>query len=98
MFFLLLLAKAVLTVAATTAVVATVVAITYSAIKEWYEPLLQNGFTGTISREDLENATVVKVGLRNPYGTLVHEKAFTGTLDDEMKAKFAGRDRITLRG
>lgn len=98
MIFFLLLAKAVFTVAATSAVVAAVVAITYSAVKDWYEPLLLPGFDVEMFKKELANATHVNVGIRNSYGTLVHQKSFEGEMADDMKAKFAGHNRIVLKG
>ena len=99
MIFLLLLAKAVLTTAAATAVVATVVAIAHPMIKEWYEPLTVSGDTVEAFKREIGNHTIVNVGIRSSSGAIRHQKDFEGeTLADDMKAKFAGRDKVILKG
>ena len=99
MIFFLLLAKALITAATATAVVAAVAAIAYSMIKEWYEPLTVSGDTVEAFKREIGNHTVVNVGIRSSSGTIRHQKDFEGeTLADDLKAKFAGRDKVILKG
>jgi hypothetical protein len=100
MIFFLLLAKALITAATATAVVAVVVAITYSAIQEWFEPrTVSSDKVLADLRREMNNAVTVTIGIRSKDGRLKETKEFKGdALSDDMKAKFAGRDRIVLKG
>jgi|GEM_PF-3211887 len=89
----------ILQVLAVTAVVAVMAAVAYSTIKDWYEPLTVSGDTVEAFKRELGNHTVVNVGIRSSAGVLKHQKDFEGdTLADDLKAKFAGQDKIILKG
>ncbi len=89
----------IIQVLAVTAVVAVVAAVAYSAIKDWYEPLTLPGDTVEAFKREYGNHTIVHVGILSSEGVLKHQKDFEGdTLADDLKAKFAGRDKIILKG
>lgn len=86
-------------VLAVTAVVAAVASVAYSTIKAWYEPLTLPGDTVEAIKREMGNHTVVNVGIFSSIGKLRHQMDFEGdTLGDDLKAKFAGRDKIILKG
>lgn len=88
----------IIQVLAATAVVAVVAAVAYSAIKDWYEPLTLPGDTVEAFKRGYGNHTVVHVGILNSEGVLRHQKDFEGEMADDIKSKFAGRDKVILKG
>ena len=89
----------VIQVLAVTAVVAAVVAVTYSTIRSWYEPRTISTDTVEAVKREINNAVIVTVGIRNKDGLWKETKDFQGdALSDDLKTKFAGQDRIVLKG
>ena len=97
--FVWLLMQILAVTTATAAVVAAVIVISYEAIKSWYEARSITGDTVTAFKKELGNHVEVTIGIYNRQGALKDSKVFPGNeLSPDMKAKFAGRDKIVLKG
>lgn len=89
----------VLAVTAVATVAVAAVAVTYSAIKTWYEARTIPSDTVEAIRNGIGDAVIVRIDILSKNGLRKDSRVDKWTdLSDDMKTKFAGRDRIVLKG